>query len=244
MSYTPKYTSEVKIEAELQISLTSTSNPSNAQLLVWIEETETEIDDAGLGQKTATNITIDVPEELEQETPPVGTIAWFEELSLSYSRWKRSGRIVYPNLSPIIALSKMYRRTSGLGSTETWEELTEGLANDFIILQGQTKAGLRGYAFYFFDNLPTPGLQRVKATYTYGLGLSTAILSEYATLKTCLRVLFALSSTSSPTGVRQFVGGMQTYVPTQYQAKITDLKERIIKWETEWLRKEIAVGVL
>jgi hypothetical protein len=121
--------------------------------------------------------------------------------------------------------------------------LTEGLANDFIILKGRTKAGLRGYAFYFFEDLPAPGYHRVKATYTYGLGLDTDILSEYATWKVALRVLFAKSGTSDPSGVHQFVGGIQSYVSTQYREKATQLLDRITKWESQWKRDEIAVGV-
>lgn len=244
MSYTPKYTSEAKIEGELQISIDTNTKPTTAQTLVWIEEAETFIDTKGLGQKTASNETLDVPEDLEQELPPAGTLAWFETISKPYEDWRRAGKIVYPKLAPIIAVSGMYRRTSGLGDTEVWGSVTEGLANDYVILKSPTRAGLRGYAFYFFDNLPYTGIHRVKATYTYGLGLSTAILSEYATMKACLRVLGALSNTSSPTGTRQFVGGLQTYVPTQYQTKITDLKERIIKWESEWIRHEVAVAVM
>lgn len=244
MAYQPKYTSEVKIEAELQMTIDTGTKPTTAQVLVWIEEVETEILDAGLGQATASNVTMDVPEELEQELPPKGTMAWFEEITHPYWDWKRTGRTVYPDLKPIVAVSAVYRRTSGLGATEVWSALTEGLANDFVILKASTKGGLLGYAFYFFDNLPSVGIQRVKATYTYGLDLSTAVLSEYATWKACLRVLFALSNTSSPTGTRQFVGGLQAYVPTQYAAKMTQLIERITKWELDWIRKEVAVGVL
>lgn len=244
MSYTPKYTSETKVEAELQTDLSNSTKPTSAQVLVWIEEEEAYIDEIGLGQKTASNVTIDVPEELEMEAPPQGTISWFEWISYDYERWSRSGRKVCPELVPIVTMTSAYRRTSGLGDTEVWSSLTEGLANDYVVLQGRTRAGLRGYAFYFFDNLPSSGVQRVKATYTYGLGLATNLLSEYATWKVCVRVLFALSNTSSPTGTRQFVGGLQSYVPTQYAAKATQLAERILKWESEWVRKEPGVAVL
>jgi len=244
VTYTPKYTSEAKIEAELQCTISESSNPTTAQVLVWIEEIETEIDTLGLGQLTASNVTIDVPEELEQEQPPVGTIAWFEEITKPYTHWKRTGRLVFPELSPVIAVSSVYRRISGLGSIETWELLTEGLANDFIVLQGRTKAGLRGYAFYFFEDLPSPGIQRVKATYTYGLGLATAILSEYATWLVALRVLFAKSGTSNPSGTQMFSGGgLQSYVSTQYREKATQLLARIEAWEKQWKRFEVAVRV-
>lgn len=240
------YTSETKIEAELQFTINGTTKPTTDQVDVWITEEEAIIDEKGLGTLTASNALIDVPEEREAELPPVGSLRWFEHIAHDWrEKYLRAGRVVIPELKPIIAVTSLSRRTSGLGATEAWEALTEGLAEDYIILKARTKAGLRGWGFYFFDNLPASGYQRIKATYTYGLGLPDNILSPYATWKVALRVLMALAQTSNPSSLTQFVGGdLQTYVPTQYKAKWDELIRKIEKWELDWISPPIAVGVL
>lgn len=252
MAWSETYTSEVKIEAEISFALTSTSTPTNAQVQTMAQEVEAEIAQLHLGNHTATDAVIDVPERLEDATPPVGTIAWFEAIAEPYptERTLKVGTFIIPPFVPIISITSLSRRTSALGSTASWESLTEGYGDNstdsFITLKRKTHSGkLLGYAIYFYKNLPTPGFHRVKMTYQYGMDIPTEMLSQYATWLTCLRVLLALSGSNNPVSITQFTGGgLQQFVTSIYAGRFNKILAKVQKFEDMWFHKPPAVGVL
>jgi hypothetical protein len=253
MSYSPKYCGDnasdsySNVEGIIQFDLTANSSPSESQVLKWIEEVETDVKERNLGNETASNEVFDVDERLEGVAPPVGTIEGFESYATGAYVFEE-GVIVLPPRRPIVSVSSLYRRTSAMGGTESWESYTQGLSGDFILRTVPVGTRSLGWCVYIFDTLPATGFQRLKMTYNYGWNVPSAVLREYCCLKVSVKILNALKGTTHPGGMRQFVGRtLQSYVPDNYVSRISDLLARCGELEKEHFpaeRSKIAVGVL
>jgi len=201
MTYTPKYTSQAKVTGITQFTPASDTTPTETQVLTWIEEIEADLDARHLASYTATDQVIDINPELNY--PPKGSIAWLEAISGVSSYAEVDASILIPPFKPIISITALSRRTSGLTDSAVWELLTEGPGStaSFIILKKATKSGqYLGMAVYFYQNSPDVGLGRVKMTYSYGWNLSATIIGEWCTLKVALKVLEALKEANTPVG--------------------------------------------
>jgi len=108
---------------------------------------------------------------------------------------------------PIVSVASLSRRTSGLGSTDAWESLTEGTtaSTHYVILKKRSKTNqYLGFGLYFHHKTPYSGPQRVKVTYNYGWNLSTSILKEWCASKVSLKVLDAVMHDTSPIGAGDY----------------------------------------
>ena len=200
MVYSPKYTSAAKVIGITQFTPAAGTLPTDTQVLTWIEEIEADADARFLGSYTATDQLIDIDSELNY--PAKGTIAWLEAIAGAGYDEVNAGLLI-PPFKPLISVTALSRRTSGLTETAVWELLTEGPGSSasFIILKKATKTGqYLGNAIYFYQNEPYVGIGRVKMTYTYGWNLSTTIIGEWATLKVALKVFEALKEANTPAG--------------------------------------------
>jgi len=239
-----KYTSETDVEAFTQMDIKDDTNPNSTEVGNWIDEVEAMIDAQLLGTYTATDVKIDVEPTFAYAK---NTIKWLEEVS-TYGYSEPRARIVIPPYLPIISVTKLYRNTASLSQAENWEELVEGPGANthFIVLKRRTKTGaLLGFAFYIYDNIPTAGRERLKATYTYGWNLSTNILREYATLKVAEKVLTARVLSGEPVGIASYTGpDLQSFVNTQYQAMLDYIERRTKEIEERYFPNNIAIATL
>jgi len=246
MTWVPKYTSIQRIETELSMKIDSDTVPNETEVLNIIEEVENEIDSKLLYRYHLISGYIDVePVEGISEQ----TAEWIEYIS-RYDYSPTTGRVVIPNLIPIISIdaSGVHTRESALGATTSWNLVQEGLDKDFIQLKKQTKDGQElGFALYFFNNAPAAGLARVRASYWYGYNINKAILRKYATKKVALEVLSIKQRSSQPAGLTQFRGGdLQSFVGTQYDSMVERLKAEIEEIETKYFPEEtgVAMGII
>ena len=167
MSYTPKYTSEEKVEDLLQITIDDSSVPTSTQLLDIIERVEKEMDARLLGSYTSTD------ELVDSDGKP----------------------FIQPNFLPIISVVSLYVNGANPNQTPSWTQLTEGPGegSSFIVVKKNFAGKLLGIGLYFYDNIPIRGKARIKITYDYGFNFDGKLLEEYATKRVALEVLMVRS---------------------------------------------------
>jgi len=249
MSYTPKWTSEARVEALLQIDITSATDPNSTELLDWIEEVETSMLADNLGTQTTPSLTeFDVPPShaLAKET-----IGWFHA-GLPEST---QGRIVVPPYVPIVSVNSgtVSRNKASLNQAPDWELLKakdnfpSDSDTDFMILyEVDKKTGKRlGFAFYFYNNIPEAGYRRLRGTWVYGHNVDSEILREYATLKVAEKVILARLFSAQPMNLASYTGGdMNTYVNTQFEVQLEWIRQRIGEIEKRHFPRDIPIAVL
>lgn len=200
MTYSPKYTSQAKVTGITQFTPGASTNPTETQVLQWIEEIETDVDTRCLASYTVTDQIVDIQPEINY--PAKGTIAWLEALAgMNFEEINAS--IFVPPFTPIISVASLYRRTSSLTETAVWEAITEGpgSSGSFVIMKKRTKTNqYLGFVLYFYQNEPDLGIGRVKMTYAYGWNLSNVIIGEWCGLKVALKVFEALKEANTPYG--------------------------------------------
>ena len=244
MTYAPKYTSAAKVEGLTQFAAGAATNPSDTEILAWIEEVETDADARDLYQTTHTDEIIDIVPELEY--PAKGTIAWLESIS-GQPYIEACHSILVPPHTPIVSISKLYRRTSGLAETAAWEELTEGPSStgSFIIIKKKTKTGqYLGIAIYFYQNEPDIGYGRVKMTYISGWNLSTTILGEWCSLKVALKVMDSVINATTPTGSSGYGLGDARIDVDQMERKMSLWLKRIEEIEKEYFPRKMGMAFI
>lgn len=252
MSYTPKYSGDnasdayANLKALTDYTLDSSTNPSESEVLNWIEEVETDIVERCLGNHTATDITFDVPERLEAVAPPISQIEGFEAYATGVY-WYEAGILVLPPHRPLLQLTSIAKRTSALGSADAWSNYTVGRSGDVILLSYPRGSRTLGWGIYIFDDLPATGYQRLKATYDYGWNLPTAILREYCNLKLALKIFERLLRHHTPHGAGDFsVGDIRWSVEdiagkqSTYYTRLEEIEERHFPREST----EIGIGIL
>ena len=200
MTYTPKYTSQDKVTGITQFTPSGSTTPTDTQVLAWIEEVEADVDARALASYTLTDQIVDVLPEFNY--PAKGTIAWLEAVAgQSYDEINTS--VLIPPFLPVVSVTSIYRRTTGLTETAAWELLTEGPGStaSFIILKKRSKTNqYLGMSIYFYQNQPDVGYGRVKMTYLYGWNLSATIIGEWCTLKVAIKAFEALKEANTPYG--------------------------------------------
>lgn len=228
----PTYGSLEGVEAILGFRVTDSTVPNSTQVASWIDQIEAEVKERALGSYSVSDEYIDVP-----AISPPGSILALGHTFLS------PGCLIFPKHGPIISVTSLYRNRAGLSQAEDWEPLSEGEGPDrhFIVL----RAGSRnlGYAIFFHRNAPAPGFRRVKLSYTYGYNFSPDILARYVNLRVAILALEAKRGSSSPEGMAQFAGGgLQAFVPAQYEARIRSLEAELARIE-ELFPKPMPAGV-
>ncbi|MGP3667613.1 MAG: hypothetical protein ACKD6N_03525 [Candidatus Bathyarchaeota archaeon] len=167
MSYQPKYTNEMKIEALLQIDIGEDSVPTSGQLLDIIERVDKDMDTRLLGVYTSENELVGSDGEA----------------------------FIQPNFLPIIQVSRVEVNFADPSQKPDWQELVEGPGegSSFIVVKKNFAGKLLGIGLYFYDNIPPRGRARIRVTYTYGFNFEQKILEEYATKRVALEVLIVRS---------------------------------------------------
>jgi len=248
MSYQPIYTSELSVEGLTQITVTDTSKPNSTQLLNWIEEIEKGIDELSLGSYETGNypngMMVDVP---YTKAMAENTIGWFEYIT-TYGYTPQTGRVVIPVIGPFVTITALYRNKNALDEAIDWEALIEGPASgsSWIPLKRKSKTkDLLIFGVFFYDNLPSPGYQRIQIVGTYGWNVNSKVLREYATLKVAEKLLFGKISTSDPGGFPQFSGGrFGRFAQTQFDRKLKVIKERTEEIEEKYFPREIPIAII
>jgi len=234
MTYSPQYTTEVRVEGITQFDITASTNPSTSEVLDWIEEVEADADQRMLGSYTQTDLAFDVPptSTIPRSFQKAGWLEWVRLYGYDYAE----GLVVIPPFVPIVSVSSLSRRTSGLTETAAWEALTEGPAADSSWVQIKKKGRNKQYygiAIFFYDNIPVAGIGRVKMTYNYGWNLPTAVIREWCGLKVALKVFEALLAANVPYGVQDY-GVMDIRVSAaELKRKWATALDRIVEIEAK-----------
>jgi len=248
MVYTPKYAKRSDIEDFLQITIDPTTKPTSIQVLNWIEEAESGVDQRLLGSYS----TKAYPNGMMIDVYPLpvyakGTVKWFEYVT-THPELPPYGRIIIPPIVPIISVTALYRNTADLHQAPNWEQLTEGPGTntDFIVLKKKSKTGqLLGFAFYIYRNLPTTGYHRLQFVGSYGWNIPTAILKEYVTLTAAKTTLFALTQVSEPVAPQEFIGGdFGRFVGISFRERINYINERLRQIEEKHFPSEFPMAIL
>jgi len=238
MSYEPRYTSEEKVEALLQLSISDSSVPNSSQVLQWIKEVESRIDELGLGSYSATEY-LDVP-EIIAEYPPY---TW--EYRVKSGRFKftiETGRIVpLAQLKhPIISVTAVYKNDNDPDEAPNWVQLTEGPGENshYIVLT----SGRRGfdYALWFYKDPPLIGPKRIKVEYTWGWNVDEDILSDYCTMAVAIKVLLARMGTNQPSGIAYMEGEeLGVFQTTNYRERIEILRAEMREIEEKYFPSKV-----
>jgi len=228
---TTRWTSITDIERFLQITIDANTKPSDGDVLDFIEEVETDMLKEGWGSQTAgsgTVITVEPTHALSR-----GSVAWWVQ-GLPETE---EGRLVIPPYRPVISVTSgsFFHNDNSLSEAPSWELLDckdnvpSASDTDFIVVKKENhKTGnYDGMAFYFYNNMPNAGSHTLSGGWTYGYNLDTKILREYATLKTCEKVILARLFSGQPMNIASFTGGdMNSWVNTQFEVQISYIRTR------------------
>ena len=218
------------------MAITTTSVPTTAQVLTWIEESEDRIGTRNLGTSNVSNQLVDVQAAL---ITPASQYNWNYSISsgeLNFGVNSMEG-IVIPLVDvkvPVIAVSKLEVNTAEPDAAANWTTLTEGpgLNSSFMILRTGNLS--LGYAIWFYNNEPEPGIGRIRLTYTAGSNIDSGIIGEYCTYDVAIKVLIAKMGTNDPAGLTMLDGqGLNRFIPTQYQQRIAELRNMMIGIEVD-----------
>ena len=166
----PSWTTTEKVSALLgNVSITTTSEPTTAQVLDWIREASVWIDKKLLGNYSALNEYIDTD----------GT------------------EFLFPRYYPIIGVSSLSVVDSDLDEAESLTALTQGpnvSGSSYMIMKDNISGMDLGYCIKFYADIPSAREAKVKISYSYGFNVDEAILSKYATEKVAMRILESWSA--------------------------------------------------
>lgn len=238
MSYNPEFTNLSSISALTGEAINDTSDPNTSQVLEWIEEVEKEMISKGFSTEALTGIIMDIPEGEVSRSDPV--VSWiYDDVSFS------SGKVVLLPHTPFISVANVQRNVVGYSQDPTWEDLTEGpgSSSHFLIIRSPYKAGLRGVALYFYNNIPSVGFQKLKLDYTWGYNLPETVLREYATCKASIMLLYSKYLRKEPIFDLNIAGLSSKLNPfTNVHVYILERLEAI---KEQWLPSEyIGVAIL
>ena len=164
------YTTVDLISAELKgLSITSTTSPSDTDVAEWITQADNEIDrrTSRVWSSTAFSSTI------------------YDSDGSSYFR--------FPEV-PIISVSSFEYETNGLGaSSESWETLTEGRTNDFILYVNSGE-------IQYVNTIPSAGNQKLRISGIKGYANTPPIITHISTLMVAKRVVDATIQSNAQSG--------------------------------------------
>lgn len=247
--YSTKWTTIPDIERFLQIDLDADTKPSDGEVLSFIEEVETSMLKQGWGTQTAVSGT--VMDVHPTHAVSRGSVTWWLE-GLPATAY---GRVVVPPFLPITSVTSgaFFKNDAGLSSTPDWELLKckdnlPGAADtDFMTVKkyNHKTGNYDGIAFYFYHDVPSAGSRRLSGGYVYGYNVDSKILREYATLKTCEKVILARLFSGQPMNVASFTGGdMNSWVNTQFEVQMMWIKGRCEEIEKKHLPEELPIATL
>ena len=243
------WVAETDVERYLSSGITTATTPTTAQVASFITEVEDSMLTQGLGtQTTASGTQFDV---MPTRGMAKETVGWM----LAGSPPVTTGRIVVPPFMPIVSVtSGMFQRNKNdLSAAPDWDTLKckdnfpSASDTDFCILFAVNKKTNQraGYALNFYDSLPTAGYRRLRGTWVYGHNIDSDILTEYATLKVCEKVIMARLFSAQPMNLATYAGeGMSSYVNTQFEVQMRWISERTEEIERLHFPKEMAIATL
>jgi len=239
------YCSETDIEGIVQLDITASTDPNTTEVAAWIIEVEADVDARALGSYTLTDQYVDVAPQIGY--PPESSIAWLRSIATGRFDTILVKNIITLPFMPIVSIASLSRRTSGLGSTDVWEALTEGResGNSYIIMKKRTKSNqYLGFGLYFHQNMPDNGPQRIKATYNYGWNLSTDIIGEWCGLKVAIKVLDAIIAATTPIGAGDY-GADTLRIGLDPARRRIDVLARIKEIESQYFpRKKLGMALI
>jgi len=185
------YTTEELVEAELGNDITISTTPTTAQVAMWIEEAEAEIDERTQSSFTSASVTDAIVPYDEHSTFRSSFTNYGYSLRTDHN-WTGTTDFVYlydengKKIAPILTITSLYRNKAGSNTqSDDWELLTEntGSGGDFFLDK------LTG-AITFTQNKPTFGLNRgIKWSGTYGHSTVPKDVQKLATKLVARRVL-------------------------------------------------------
>jgi|TARA_Y100000310_G_scaffold339517_1_gene432425 hypothetical protein len=230
------YTTEALVEAEILTGITTTSNPTTAEVAQWIEEAEAEVDELTQTSFTTTTVTNEVIPYDERTALSLSTVRSDykvrRDTTFDYDRDSFFLTEDGFRRSPITSITSLSRNTASDGETDSFTALTEqtGSGGDFI----WKKNGL----VTFVKVKPNFGNRRgIKTTYTYGHTSIPNIVKTLTTKMVAKRVIQAKANRSqissidpiSLEGISLGKGITQTSIYLQQlEREIRDLMEEVV----------------
>lgn len=192
------YTTEAKVEAELQTDITSTSTPNSTQVATFITEAEALID-RRTGTTFGTAAFSDEILNLNEDNTFTSSLI---TQGNGYSRndyWfggVGSKDTFYLPYWPIVSLSDLSTNSAGATEADSWTTRTEqtGSGGDFTLNYSTGK-------IKFLQNYPRYGDRSVKASGVYGFSSVPDVVSELATKLVAHRILEGKAKKSQATSV-------------------------------------------
>lgn len=149
-----------------------------------------------------------------------GTASTIEYMDVDYNQ-----DTFFLKYYPITALTRVERNISAPTEAEDWEECTIGIGNDFIANSDDLAIG----RLRFIDDFPYPGLDYLRATYTYGYSSTPLLVQE-------LSILLTVRQMVDSTIYKSIVTGQDNYSPARLNEindRIEELKRILKKQNTE-----------
>lgn len=179
------YTTQEKIEAELQTTFTGTSSPTTTQLATFITEAQGRIDrrtGTTFGTATFADEILDLD---ENNTFTSSNIVLVNNYGRNdYSLHGQLKDTFYLPFAPIISITSLYTNDASSLSSDDWQLRTEqtGSGGDFIV--NKDSGSIR-----FLQNFPRYGERSIKVSGVYGHSSVPEVVSELATNLVVERVL-------------------------------------------------------
>lgn len=229
MSFVPEFTTIDLVKAMTGETIEDDSDPTETQVLEWIEQVEEEMNSKGYATEAHTGVIMNVPEGNAEYTS-VLTRSWIYDNATQYA----GGLVVALPHTPFISVANVQRNLQAHTQDASWEDLTEGPADgsDFLIIEKKYKAGLRGIGLYFYQKAPKAGYQRLKLDYVWGHNLPENVLKEYATSKVSMMLLYSKYMRKEPV-FNLNIAGLRTEL-NEFTGVHKFIIDRIEKIEQDW----------
>lgn len=230
MSYVPVFTTIDLVSAMTGETINDESDPKANQVIEWIEQVETEMIAKGYSTESITGVIMDVPEG-KADYQRVLSESWIYDDATLLS----GGLVVSLPNTPFISVANVQRNLQSYTQDASWEDLTEGPADesDFLIIKKKYKAGLRGFALLFYQNAPYAGYQRLKLDYVWGYNLPENVLKEYATARASVMLLYSKYMRKEPI-FNLNIAGLRTDL-NEFTGVHKYIIDRIEQIEHDWI---------
>jgi len=229
--YSPQWCQIQDIERFLQIDIDAGTKPSDGEVLSFIEEVEASILEEGWGTQTAVSGTVIDVNPIDALSR--GSVAWWSQGLPGTSQ----GLVVIPPYLPIVSVTSgaFFKNDNSLDQAPNWtildckDNVPAAADTDFMMIKkfNHKTGNYDGIGFHFYGDAPSAGSRRLSGGWVYGYNIDTKILREYATLKTCEKVILARLFSGQPANIVSFTGGdMNSWVNTQFEVQLSYIEKR------------------
>lgn len=136
---------------------------------------------------------------------------------IEYLNVDDSQDIFFLRYYPIITMSSVSTNTSSaITDTPSWNSVTEGIGNDYIVNAGDREIG----RIRFIDNKPLEGLDRLKVTYNHGYATVPDLIQE-------LTILLAQRQMVNSAIYKSIFKGYDNFTPVRLDEIETRIRELI-----------------